>query len=91
MFNVEEIKDLMSALDSWESDDGGELITTMIGGILTPQEDREEYMEERQAKSEEAAQERLDRKERSILLKAKLISMRDKAEVAEFGELALDN
>ena len=91
MFNVGEIKDQMSALDSLDSDDGGELITTMIGGILTPQEDRETYMEERQAKSEEAAQGRLDRKERSILLKAKLISMRDKAEAIEFGELALDN
>ena len=86
MFNIEEIKDLMSALDSWENDDGGELLSTLLGGLLTPKEDQEEYLKERQVKSEEAVQSKSDRKERSILLKAKLISMRDKAEVKEFGE-----
>ena len=86
MFNVEEIKDLMSAIDSWEKDDGGELITTMIGGMLTPAEDRDSFLEERKAKSEEAAKEREGRKERAILLKARLIAMRDKAEAKEFGE-----
>ena len=89
MFNVEEIKDLMSAIDSWEKDDGGELITTMIGGMLTPAEDRDNFLEERKLKSEEAAKEREGRKERAILLKARLITMRDKAEVAEFGNSTL--
>ena len=86
MFNLEEIKDLMSALDSWEKDDGGEMMTTLMGGMITPPEGREAFLEEREAKSKDAAQERGERNERSILLKAKLISMRDKAEAKEFGE-----
>ena len=86
MFNLDEIKDLMSALDSWESDDGGELLSTLMGGILTPAENRDEYLEERKALLEEKAQEKEARKEKSVLLKAKLISMRDKVEAKEFGE-----
>ena len=86
MFNLEEIKDLMSALDSWESDDGGELLSTLMGGMLTPKEKQEEYLEERKIKAEETTQAKEARKERSILLKAKLISMRDAVEAKEFGE-----
>ena len=86
MFTVEEIKDLMDALNSWEKDDEGSLLTTLMGGMLHQNEEaRKDFLDEQEVKMKEEAQERENRKERSILLKAKLISMRDKAEAKEFG------
>ena len=86
MFDTREINDLMDAVECWEKDDGGELFVTLVGGMMTPPDQREEFMEERKKESEEKAAEKKARKERAILLKAKLISMRDVAEAQEFGE-----
>ena len=89
MFNIDEIRDLLSALNSWEKDDEGELLGTLLGGMLVPKEEHEKYLEGRRIKSEEASQEKEARTERSILLKAKLISMKNEAEAREFGEAIL--
>jgi len=92
MFNIEEIKDLMTALDSWERDDGGSTLMTLMGGMLQKDDaSRDEYLEKREAIAKEAAQEKEIRKEKIVLLKAKLISMRSQAEVKEFGESVLSS
>ena len=88
MFSQDEIQLICKALDALESKKSSdELFTTLMGGILISDENkRDKLFEESRERMENPGQEQDILKERIILLKAKLIQMKDKA-VAEDFEL----
>lgn len=72
---------LVEALEAWENKDfGGEVlgdvVTMMLGDRTTPQ-GKAQVEAERRANRARGAQEKRARKERSILLRAKLITIRN--------------
>lgn len=78
---VTEIDTLMEALDAWESKDMGDtLMTGMLSMALLSKEDAKAEMEKEMAEAREKTRRK---KETSILLKAKLIGMKDGATVSE--------
>lgn len=85
MFNSNEIDILMEALDAWESKDSmSDLLVTMLGaGMAKDEASRDSYLEERQIEMEKRKLEQRTRKEQAILIKAKLIQMRDRADIEE--------
>lgn len=87
MFALDEIKNLMEALDAWEDVKPTE---TLMNGLLAMLVGGEENLNEVKAavdeKMEEANKIRDMRKEQAILLKAKLLGLRDQAEASEAAE-----
>lgn len=84
MLTSDEINLLIEALETWESEGGIE--AALIATLMTrdkPEREAEAFIEERHR--EFKGQQRL-KKERSIMLKAKLLQLRDKAEVEELVE-----
>ena len=69
---------LIEALTAWEEKGfGGMIISTLIGGLLT--EDKEEAARKAKVEADKYEHEKKLRQEQSILLKAKLIGMKDSA------------
>ena len=83
MFTIEEIDILIDGVDAWAAKSGSDRIMgTMIGMMFS--KDKEEAIkvaekEKAAAKNAEAAEKR--RKEQAILLKAKLIQLKDSEEI----------
>lgn len=77
---------LLDAVTAWEGVPAqGSLINTMFGAVLS--RNKEEYdnnANERQREREKDEKEAERRKERGIMLKAKLLAMRDSKVAAEF-------
>lgn len=84
MFTDDEIQVLMDALDAWEEKEAtDEMLATMLTfAMATDAADAANIMRERKAKKAPVQDSRRLRKERSVLLKAKLIQLRDKLLVA---------
>lgn len=78
---------LIEAMDSWESKHlPGMMMETILGGLL-PKDDPiavAKYKAEAEARRRKDEDERRVRQERSILLKAKLIQLRDNADADAF-------
>lgn len=88
----EDLDVLIAAVEAWESSGAlGEFMGEMIAAIGGPKDgpERDEWNRrrdaERVAKTEVQAAEKRVRKERSILLRAKLIALRDRSEVEHFA------
>lgn len=83
---------LIEAVEAWESKDAfGELMGVVFEAIAGPRDryEREAWLTkraaEREARSRDLEDTRRVRKERSVLLRAKLIAIRDRIEVETFG------
>ena len=87
---------LIEAVEAWESKDSlGEFMGDMVEAMVGPREgpEREEWLRKRAHDKQERQQKTTEakrvRKERSILLRAKLIALRDRAEVDDYGKEAM--
>ncbi len=88
MFNTNEIEVLLEALDSWESAPGSSgfthgLLGMMLGGKDKSKDDITNEFEETMDKQKEEGNRR---KEIAVLIKAKLITERDRITVEEAKE-----
>ena len=73
---TDDISMLLEALTAWEDKDfSGMMIGTLIGGMLT--DDKEKAKRDREVELVKYNEAKKVRQERSILLKAKLIGMKD--------------
>lgn len=81
----QDIDVLIESLDCWEQKDfSGDLMSAILGGMI-PMRDPEmkaKYEADRAAEKVKGERDRKNRKERSIMLKAKLLSIRDSTEAA---------
>ena len=91
MFTNEELDMLMRALDALESSEStNSLLSTMLGGLISKNaEDARKYMEGQTKKFEDGEAARRQLKDRIIVLKAKLISLRDTNIVSEMDSETL--
>lgn len=81
---------MIDAVDAWEKRGGmGEMMGSLFGSMVCKDDDSRAKWEAEQAKSREKAEQkaRLDR-ERGIMLKAKLIQIRDGIDAHAFLEAA---
>ena len=90
--NRSDLDVLIEAVEAWESSGAlGELMGEMVAAIGGPKDgsEREEWLRKREVeritKQEAKAAEKRIRKERSILLRAKLIAIRDRSEVEDYA------
>lgn len=90
MLTRQEIDVLIEALDSWECKDfAGEMVAMIFGSAIPKgSEARKEYEGVARGEMEKRKAEAKIRKERSILLKAKLIQLRDSNEAGAFLQSA---
>ncbi len=80
MLNEKDIQLLMDGLDALiKYEDMSDSMGSLIGAIMLKPEDRDDYAAEQEAKRAGKEAERRVFSERIILLKAKLIHMKDKA------------
>ena len=78
MLTEQEIDILIEALDAWEGRDFTTAVADTIFTSLLPEgEVRDNFVEEREARKEERDLKRKSDAEKSILIKAKLIQMKD--------------
>jgi hypothetical protein len=86
MFTVEEIELLIEGLTAWEnSDQAGAILETMLQSVV--QQDQEAAKQEALKVIEKAEEKRKRKHDRTILLQAKLIKLKDKllaGEAADF-------
>lgn len=77
--NLEDVNLLIEAIGSWESSPTTTgMMGDLIGMSLAPSKEKaEEFLEERKEREADKAEERQRRKERAILLQAKLIYLKD--------------
>jgi len=89
MFTEDEINVLLEAVEAWEKEDAASgLMSMMLGAMLIKDEaERDAMMEESKAATEAKTN---AKKERAILLKAKLIQMRN-ANIAREAAAFLQN
>ena len=88
----EDLDVLIDAVEAWESSGAlGEFVGDMVGAFAGPKggPERDDWMRKREAEraarqAAKAGEKRL-RKERSILLRAKLIALRDSVEAEAFA------
>ena len=83
--NKKDIKILLEALDTWESKEAStHLMSLLMGGMLSrDSESAEKLLNKTNEDYNQKEKERELKKETAILLKAKLISMKDKIESQE--------
>jgi len=83
----QEIELLFEALDAWEKRDGvNNVMTTIVGKMLIPEDKQPEWELEQKRKEQEAErQKRLDA-QRVVLLKAKLIGIGNAIEASAVAE-----
>ncbi|MEI8018579.1 MAG: hypothetical protein WCH39_10305 [Schlesneria sp.] len=91
MFTRQELDLLFNAVEKWELDDfASELASSMIESMAQSQGAPIEIrMQMKQAREEREKQRKIDRqirKERGVLLRAKLIAIRDQMDAAQFME-----
>ena len=88
-FTRQDLDVLFEAVEAWEREDKGPglmgaLLTGMVGENAPGEKSQmERSMEQKQ---KEADRERKVRKERGVILRAKLIALRDKADAASFAD-----
>ncbi len=85
MFTYDEVSMLFDGLDALEKKASSDQLTSTLLGMMLPKPDGtddKEYIDEQMDRFDEIAQEQKPLKERIIMLKAKLIQMRDSALVA---------
>ena len=85
VFTEKEVDIIMEGIDSWASDFASSMIGSMMG-CLAPKEAREsdKFKEEAAQREAEEKEKRQLRKEQAIMLKAKLLSLKQKIAASEF-------
>jgi transcriptional regulator of met regulon len=85
-FTRDEIENLLEALDSWvQSLTSNSLLIAMLGmGLSKDEESAKKRMDDFANDTDKRQQEVKTRSEQAILLKAKLLKMRDAVEAQEF-------
>lgn len=84
MFDSSEIDLLIEGLDSLGAKESlGDLIGLTLGAMVAEGENREKYIEKQRIEREEREEQNKARDERVIIIKAKLIKLRDKALVQD--------
>ncbi len=81
---------LIEAVQTWESN-AGSLVGSIFSAILGPKPDApgyEQYVQQREDDNRQVKDESKRRAERGVMLRAKLIQMRDSMEAAEFVDAA---
>ena len=87
MLTNDDIAILIKALDAYQNQATGKAITsTLLGVMLTRKEDRQAVIDEADSVMEKAKAESAALEETVILLKAKLIQMRDNATAKELKD-----
>lgn len=92
--NREDLNILLDAVEVWEKQESNDaLMTELVTAVLSPTgpdpEAKAQRHAEREARLRAGAEEHQLRKEQSILLRAKLIQMRDAADAAQMIDSAL--
>ena len=84
MFEEQEIYILLEALECWEKDafQSHFMTSLLMGGLISEKDKRDDFLSERHQEFESQKDQRKAAKERSIIIKAKLIQLRDK-EIAQ--------
>jgi len=84
--SIDEIRVLIDAMDAWEDKDfSGELLTSMLESLLPIGNREKSTIEmERKLRRDKMISDKANRKDRSVLIKAKLIMILDKKRVEEF-------
>lgn len=84
---------LMDALEAWESKDlSGEIMGSVLDSMLTRREPMPpEVMMQRQLDKDQKERDKRTRKERSVMLRAKLLTIRDRRRAERMVEGALHN
>lgn len=77
----QDLEMLIEAVEAWESKDAAaQLMDSMLGSLVCKNdEDRKRFEEKQEQKAMARNEHKKMRKERSIILRAKLIAMRDSA------------
>lgn len=91
MFDIDEINILLEALNDWvasvvRKNAMGSLLTAMLIGVHMEGKDKENFKEQMLEDADKAKQETESREERAILLKAKLIRMRQELMAKEAAD-----
>ena len=84
-FTLDDLEVLMEAMEAWENKDfGGDLMADVVTALLVKKSDPEydRINHEREVQKAQAATEKATRKERSILLRAKIVGLKDAARAA---------
>jgi len=91
MLQADEINILLEAMDSWSRQDvKDELLFSMItAGLSRTENEAKQGIEQAHLRIEQGKDARRLKEERATLIKAKLIKMRDLAEVQEFTQSAI--
>lgn len=77
----QDIQDLLDALDCWESDiSKGAFMTDMLGAVLVPKDQREKFRQEQSVARDRDNAKQRERKDRCIMLKAKIVGIRQRIE-----------
>lgn len=85
MFTKQDLDILFEAVEKWEQDDmTGEVIGMMLEKMARP-EAREKIKIEREERERKRLATKKQRKERGVLLRAKLVALKDKIEVEAFN------
>lgn len=85
MFTIEEIEIFMEALDAWEnSAAAGAFFGSMLASVAAP--DKEFAQREIDRQLAEAKEDKKSKKEKAILLKAKLINLKDQIATSEAAD-----
>jgi hypothetical protein len=86
MLTVDDINLLMEAVNAWEQKDTKDLmVTSVLSMMLCKNEQQAKSMlEEHKLEQKKLDESKQIRQERAILIKAKLIQLRDKLEVNDF-------
>lgn len=82
--NAQDFQNLLNAVDALEREDSTSgLMATMLGAMVVTKENRDEFFREEKRLAAERQANAQVRREQAILLKAKLIAMRDSATASE--------
>ncbi len=92
MFSYDEVSMLFDGLDALENKASSDQLTSTLIGAMLPRPEGtnvDEFLDEQLGRFDEIKQEQAPLKERIIMLKAKLIQMRDSALVADLDMEAI--
>ncbi len=89
---IKDLEILIESLDAWENKEiagemMGELMSMMILGKDVTQEDKAQYEIDRDVKREKAEFEKRERKETSLLLKAKLVMLKQEIPIKDANKI----
>lgn len=85
MFTKQDLDILFEAVEKWEQDDMSAEVIGMMFESMAPPEAQAKIKIEREERDRKRFAAKKQRKERGVLLRAKLLTLKDKAEVEAFN------